>query len=125
MLPTEVTNITIIRWDREVIGNLVPMSSNEAIDVLAPRLGPTSVLLLHRFARRGGTAEFTTYDKLAGELGVAPRQLVRTVERIIRFGFARWADAACETLEVATEVGFLPPSGGGTPVAAPRHLKAA
>jgi len=93
MLPTEVTNITIIRWDREVIGNLVTMASNEALDVLAPRLGPTSVLFLHRFARRGGTVEFTTYDKLAAELGVAPGQMVKTVERIIRFGFARWADA--------------------------------
>ncbi len=125
MLPTEVTNITIIRWDREVIGNLVPMTSNEALDVLAPLLGPTSVLFLHRFARRGGTAEFTTYDKLAGELGVAHRHMVKTVERIIRFGFGRWADNTCQTLEIATEVGFQPPTGRGTPVAAPRHLRAA
>ena len=76
------------------------------------------MLFLHRFARRGAIAEFTTYDQLAAELGVAPRQMVRTVERIIRFEFARWADDGCEILEVATEVGpphrppaVEPPSG--------------
>jgi hypothetical protein len=125
MLPTDINSLTIIRWDRDTIGATVSMASNEALTVLTPRLGPTGTLFLHRFARRGAQAEFTNYDHLAGELGVAPRQLVKTVERIIRFGYARWADPACETLETAVQLGTAPPTGPGTPIAGIPHLRAA
>ena len=126
MLPTDINHIAITRWDRPVAGIPISMASDEALQILTPRIGPTSVLFLHRFARRGAVTEFTTYDQLAAEHGVAPRHMVRTVERIIRFKFARWADENCQVLEVATEVGTAPPTGGGTPTAAPQpHLRAA
>ena len=126
MLPTDINQITIARWDRPVVGIPISMASDEALRILAPRLGPTSVLFLHRFARHGGNAEFTNYDRLAAEHGVAPRQMVKTVERLIRFGFARWGDEKCEVLEVATQLGTTPPTGGGTPTPAPEpHLRAA
>lgn len=126
MLPTDINQITITRWDRPVAGIPISMASDEALRILAPRVGPTSVLFLHRFARRGGSAEFTNFDRLAAEHGVAPRQMVKTVERLIRFKFARWGDETCEVLEVATQLGTTPPTDGGTPTPAPRpHLRAA
>ena len=126
MLPTDINQITITRWDRPVAGIPISMASDTALRILAPRLGPTSVLFLHRFARHGGTAEFTNYDRLAAEHGVAPRQMIKTIERLIRFKFARWGDETCELLEVATELGTTPPPAGDTPTTPPRpHLRAA
>lgn len=127
MLPTDIKYITLTSWDRPNAGDTVSMASNTALQVLTPRLGPTSVLFLHRFARRGARVEVTTYEQLASELGVSIRPMVKTIERVVRFGFARWSDPSCETLEIATELGSgPPPSDGGTPAhAEPPHLRAA
>lgn len=127
MIPTDINYITLTRWDRQHAGDTVSMASHTALQLLTPRLGPTSMLFLHRFARRAAIAEVTTYAQLADELGVSPAVMVKTIERLNRFGFARWSDPTCETLEVATELGSgPPPHNGGTPAQAdPPHLKAA
>ncbi len=127
MIPTDIKYITLTSWDRPNAGDTVSMASHTALQVLAPRLGPTSVLFLHRFARRGAQLEVTTYEQLASELGVAPGIVAKTVRRLVRFGFARWTDPACESLEIATELGSgPPPSNGGTLAHAdPPQLRAA
>lgn len=127
MIPTDSKYITITPWERPNAGDTVSMASHTALQVLAPRLGPTSVLFLHRFARRGAQLEVTTYEQLASELGVAPGLVAKTVERLARFGFARWSDPTCESLEIATELGSgPPPSNCGTPAQAnPPHRRAA
>lgn len=127
MIPTDIKYITLTPWDRPNAGDTVSMASHTALQVLAPRLGPTSVLFLHRFARRGAQLEVTTYEQLASELGVAPGIVAKTVQRLVRFGFARWTDSTCESLEIATELGSgPPPSNGGTPAKVdPPHLRAA
>ena len=53
MIPTDVKYITLTPWDRHKPSDTVSMASNTALQVLTPRLGPTSVLFLHRYARRG------------------------------------------------------------------------
>lgn len=127
MIPTDTKYITLTPWVRQHAGGTVSMASDTALQVLAPRVGPTSVLFLHRFARRGGLHEVTTYTQLASEFGVAPNVMAKTVQRIVRFGFARWTDADHSNLEVATELGSgTPPSDGGTPAQGePPHLRAA
>jgi hypothetical protein len=127
MIPTDIKYITLKPWDRPTAGTTVSMASNTALQTLTPRLGPTSVLFLHRFARRGALVEVTTYDQLASELGIAPGVMAKTVQRIVRFGFARWVDTDQSTLEIATELGAgPPPSDGGTPAQAQTpHLRAA
>ncbi len=127
MIPTDIKYITLTPWDRLNAGDTVSMASHTALQILAPKLGPTSVLFLHRFARRGAQLEVTTYEQLASELGVAPGIVAKTVQRLVRFGFARWTDPTCESLEIATELGSgPPPSIGGTPAQAdPPHLRAA
>jgi len=119
MLPIEVHEITLTRWDRPVAGTPISLASDVAIRVLTPRIGPTGTLFLYRFAAHDVTTERTTYQTLAAELGVAPAVMVRTIERVIRFGYARWADTDCRLLEVPTQLGSGTSTGGGTPTARP------
>ena len=121
------TYITLIRWDRPTAGPTVSMASDRALTLLAPRLGPTSTLFLHRFARRNARLETIGLDQLAGEFGITPGVMVKTMNRMVRFDFARWLDDDHTCLEVATELGAgPPPSDGGTPAhVQPPHLRAA
>jgi len=113
--PEDTTYITLIPWDRPTAGTTVSMASDTALQVLAPRLGPTSTLFLHRFARRGAQLEVVTLEHLAGEFGITPGVMTKTLNRIVRFGFARWHDIDQTALEVATKLGAgPPPSNGGT-----------
>lgn len=124
MHTTTIDQLTITRWDRPVAGDPLSIATHEALTALAPRLGPTATLFLHRCARRfdaGMLAEFATYDGLAAEFGVGTTQMVRTVERVIRFGYGRWIDTDCHQLEVATTIGTPPLA----PVVAIRPAKAA
>jgi hypothetical protein len=105
---TSIDQLTIVAWFREVEGEPLPLATAEALTALAPRLGPTSCLLLFRCAHRFDTGvlfETTNYPTLAAELGVGVTQIVRTIERLIRFGYARWVDDHCELLELATTIG--------------------
>jgi hypothetical protein len=111
MHTTTIDQLRITRWDRPIAGDPLSIATPEALTALAPRLGPTATLFLHRCAWRfdvGMIAEFTSYDDLAAEFGVGTTQMVRTVERVIRFGYGRWVDTDCHQLEVATTIGTPP-----------------
>lgn len=111
MHTTNINTITIVPWNRETAGEPVPVASNHALETLPERLGPTATLFLHRCGRRfeaGALADFTSYAELATGLGVAPSVIVKTVERVIRFGYAYWADATCELLAVVAHIGQRP-----------------
>ncbi len=111
MHTTKVHHLTIARWERDVAGEEITIACPEGIATLAPRLGPTGTLTMHQCSHlfdSGAIAISTSYTELAARFGVGTSAMVRTIERMVRFGYARWADPACEVLEIATRIGRCP-----------------
>ena len=81
----------IERWNDPVTTSVFDSDTDEALMFLAPVLGPTSTLLLHRLARAlvsGGPVCWSLAD-LATTFGVSLGQIDRTIDRLERFGYAR------------------------------------
>ena len=100
-------SLKITVWRRPLAGPPVSIAHGDAVFALAPRLGPTSTLLLLRCTLRfdaHAPSEWTTLETLGAELGVSGMQMRRTVERLVQFGYARWSDDPGPTLEIATRV---------------------
>ena len=81
--------------------------SDDALTWLAPHLGPTSCLVLHRISRYLTTSDTFSieYTELASTFGVAPGVLKKSIERLCQFGHARRNG---DTLEVATTFRLTP-----------------
>lgn len=108
MHTTIIEYITFTPWTAHTpLPPTVTIASDHALTVLPARVGPTATLLLHRTVRLLDGHEWTEwarYDDIATELGVATKVLIRAIERLIRFGYAHWADVDCTVLQVATHI---------------------
>ena len=120
--PTPTADLLHIeRWDDPFETVTIESDSDEALLFLAPVLGPTSTMLLHRLARAlvsGGPVCWSLTD-LATTFGVSLGQIDRTIDRLERFGYAH-RDGF--TLAVRTTV---PPLARRHVERLPRYLAAA
>lgn len=90
--PTPATDLLHIeRWNDPLATGVFDSDTDEALMFLAPVLGPTSTMVLHRLARAlvsGGPVCWSLTD-LATTFGVSLGQIDRTIDRLERFGYAR------------------------------------
>jgi DNA-binding MarR family transcriptional regulator len=107
--PTDILDQYLIAtaWTPDPQPGDMASDSDDALTWLAPHLGPTSCLVLHRISRYLTTSDTFSieYTELARTFGVAPSQLKKNIERLCQFGHARRNG---DTLEVATTFRLTP-----------------
>jgi hypothetical protein len=87
--------LTLTAWRDPVVENApgaMRTDSDDALVWYTPFVGTIGIVMAHRFARlAAGGASTWTIDEIAGTFGVAPwpRRVLRTVDRLERFGIAR------------------------------------
>jgi hypothetical protein len=100
----------VLAWRDPVCDSGIPADSDEALVVLAPILGPSATLVLHRLSRYA-SVEPTTWEPCAfaatfGFSGSAANGLAtKAIARLARFGFATIGSSA---MAVRTHVPTLP-----------------
>jgi hypothetical protein len=105
LAPTRTLRFT--KWIDPLAAGGFDADSDDALVYLAPFLGPTSVLLLHRISRYlvGPAIDTWTLDDLAATFGVTPSKLTSSLAMLERFGMIR---AVGTHIEVRTQVPPLP-----------------
>lgn len=105
LAPTRTLRFT--KWIDPLAAGGFDADSDDALVYLAPFLGPTSVLLLHRISRYLVPPAIDTWalDDLAATFGVTPSKLIASLARLERFGMIRTVDTH---IEVRTQVPPLP-----------------
>lgn len=121
---TTLTVVAVPHRSPEVHRAGFDMGSEYVERVWTSSLGCTAVALLRRLASEFADAEVVTINlpELATALGLAwtdsrHSPLNRTLDRLVRFGFARWADGE---LHVYTTV---PPLGHGRLARLPQQVR--
>lgn len=100
--------ITFAAAKATTVPGVVSAADSAALDRITPQLGPTASLLLHRAARAielagDGWTPWTAHSELAAGLGVPVGKIRQALDRLVRFGYATWADPGdCTALEVRT-----------------------
>ena len=89
-------------------------ASDQALDYLAPRLGPSGTLILHHLSRRlrdGAVNGFYDLRDLGHACGMgraevvrSTGQLVRTLRRLEQFGYLRAVPGQPQIVEVRTKI---------------------
>ena len=90
--PAPVIRLSV--WDDPLATDGLRADSDDALVYLTPILGPTSTLVLHRFARCLTTSTVRAWrrDELAATFGVRPALLSSSLARLERFGMIRIHD---------------------------------
>jgi hypothetical protein len=87
--------LTVIAWRDPVVENVpgaMPTASDDALVWYTPFVGTIGVLMAHRFARRAADGASTwTIEDIAATFGIGASagRVLRTVDRLDRFGIAR------------------------------------
>ena len=78
-------------WDDPLAVNGLQTDTDDAPIYLAPLLGPTSTLALHRLSRclTTGTGRVWSIEDLAATFGVGASQMRASLARLKRFGMIR------------------------------------
>jgi hypothetical protein len=87
--------VTVIAWRDPVVENVpgaMRTDSDDALVWYTPFVGTIGMVMAHRFAHHAADGLSTwTIGEIAGTFGVGPRpsRVLRTVDRLDRFGIAR------------------------------------
>jgi hypothetical protein len=107
--PTDILDQYLIAtaWTPDPQPGDMASDSDDALTWLAPHLGPTSCLVLHRLSRYLTMAPTFSieYTEFAATFGVGPSQLKHNIERLCQFGHARRNG---DTLKVARTFNLTP-----------------
>jgi hypothetical protein len=82
--------LTITEWTDPLVDRAtwVRLDSNEALFWWTPILGPSAILIAHRFASALADIDRVLWqsDDLAGTFGLSNATLTRTLDRLVKFG---------------------------------------